>query len=84
MESLSQLIDSLSSDELLLDILFVLIGASTLALLGLCVGLLVNGAADPLIHRLTRFCKRWLFRLGFRQQPRPSAQNRQFRSMTRR
>jgi hypothetical protein len=83
-ESLSQFIHSLSSDDLLLDILFVLIGASTLALLGLCVGLLVNGAADPLLYRLTRFCKSWLFRLGFRQRPRPSAQNRQFRSVTRR
>ena len=84
MESLSQFIASLSSGELLLDILFVLIGASTLALLGLCVGLLVNGAADPLLCRMTWFCKSWLFRLGFRQRPQPSAQNRRFRSMTRR
>jgi len=83
-ESLSQLIGSFSSDELLLDILFVLIGASILALLGLCVGLLVNGAADPLLCRLTRFCRSCLFRLGFRQRPRPSAQNRRFRSVTRR
>jgi hypothetical protein len=83
-ESLSQFIASLSLDELLLDSLFVLIGASTLALLGLCVGLLVNGAADPFLYRLTRFCKSRLFRLGFRQRPRPSALNRQFRSVTRR
>ena len=84
MESLVQLIGSLSSDELLLDVLFVLIGASTIALLGLCIGLLVNGAADPLLDRLTRFCKSQIFRLGFRQRSQPSAQNRQFRSMTRR
>lgn len=84
MESLVQLIGSLSSDELLLNVLFVLIGASTLALLGLCIGLLVNGAADPLLDRLTRFCKSQIFRLGFRQRSQPSAQNRQFRSVTRR
>ncbi|MGI9264120.1 MAG: hypothetical protein ACR2QU_04275 [Gammaproteobacteria bacterium] len=83
MDYLTQLIGNHSQDDFLLNILFLLIGASLLALLGLCVGLVANGAADPLRQRFSRSLNDWLFRLHIRRRPQISSQGRHYRSINR-
>lgn len=84
MEYLTQLVGSRSADDLLLNVLFMLIGASLLALVGLCVGLVANGAVDPLRQRLGRICNGLLTRLHIRSSTQIPTQSRSYRSVTRR
>jgi len=83
-EYLTQLVGNRPPDDLLLNVLFLFIGASVLALAGLCIGLVANGAADPLRQRLGQVCNNWLSRLRLRRRPRMSTQARPYRNVTRR
>lgn len=84
MDPLAQLIESSSAEQLLMDVLFVLLGASMLALVGLCIGLMMNGAAYPLQKRLTELWNNWFVHLEARQRRQPAARSHEYRSLTRR
>ncbi len=83
MDSVTQIING-DSPDLLLDALFILIGALSLAIVGLCVGLVANGAADPLWQRLSLLIRGWRGQEGDRRSGAPSARGSAWRNLTRR